>query len=262
MDVVDLREFYASPLGRSACRLIAARLQARSAPRPGATILGVGFPTPYLALPEDETGHTLVFMLARQGVLRWPTEGPAATALVDEFDLPLLESMVDVAVAIHALELSDSPADMLGELWRVLAPQGRLLLVVPHRRGLWARADSTPFGHGQPYSRGQLGALLKSCQFSPVGWNQALFMPPFARSLVVRSAPAWERIGSWLWSAFPGVIIVEAVKQVYAVPTAAKRVRRLMPRLQPALKPQAALPFAFGPRAPYDKAKCEAEGEG
>lgn len=262
MDVVDLREFYTSPLGRTACRLIAARLQARSAPHPGATVLGFGFPTPYLSPPEGEAGRALIFMLARQGVLRWPVEGPAATALVDEFDLPLLESTIDIAVVIHALELSDSPADMLGELWRILAPQGRLLLVVPNRRGLWARADSTPFGHGQPFSRTQLGTLLKRCQFSPVGWNQALYMPPFARSLIVRSAPFWERLGSWLWSAFPGVIIVEAVKQVYAVPSTAKRARRLMPGLKPALKPQAALPFAFARRPPYEEAVRQDKGEG
>jgi hypothetical protein len=36
--------------------------------------------------------------------------------------------------------------------------------------------------------------------------------------------------------ALSGVVIVEAVKQVYAI-SSGKRVRRLVPRLQPALKP-------------------------
>ena len=60
--------------------------------------------------------------------------------------------------------------------------------------------------------------LLKEARFTAVAWSQALFMPPFEKSLVLRSAPAWERLGSWLSPAFSGVIIVEAVKQVYAIP--------------------------------------------
>ena len=78
------------------------------------------------------------------------------SALVDEFDLPLLESTVDLALVVHGLELTDSPIEMLQEVWRVMAPQGRLVLVVPNRRGLWAAFDSSPFGYGQPFSRTQI----------------------------------------------------------------------------------------------------------
>ena len=48
------------------------------------------------------------------------------------------------------LEWSEKPRDLLRELWRVLAPNGRLLLVVPNRRGLWARVDTTPVRLWQP----------------------------------------------------------------------------------------------------------------
>ena len=40
------------------------------------------------------------------------------------------------------------------------AAGGRLLIVVPNRRGVWARSDTTPFGHGRPYSRSQITHLL------------------------------------------------------------------------------------------------------
>jgi hypothetical protein len=59
-------------------------------------------------------------------------------------------------------------------------------------------------------------------------------MPPSERSLMLTSAPAWERVGLRTSPAFAGVIIVEAVKQVYAV-SARKRSRRMLPRLRPAL---------------------------
>ena len=49
---------------------------------------------------------------------------------------------------------------MLREVWRILAADGRLILVVPNRLGLWARLEHTPFGHGHPFTPPQLVALL------------------------------------------------------------------------------------------------------
>lgn len=236
MDVADLREFYDSPLGAAARRQISARLTPRLDGAAGGVSLGLGFATPYLDLLGERAQALLAFMPARQGVLHWPAHGASAAALVDEADLPLLDGVVDLMIVIHGLELADNPSDLLREIWRVLSPQGRVLFVVPNRRGMWARFDSTPFGHGRPYSRPQLSHLLKEAQFSAVGWTHALFMPPFERGLSLNFEAAWERFGTKLSPAFSGVIIAEAVKQVYAV-SSAKRARRFMPRLNPVLRP-------------------------
>jgi hypothetical protein len=234
MDVVDLREFYAGRLGAATRRMIAHRVRPRIN-MPAATVMGLGYATPYLDCAHDPLRRTLAFMAARRGVYHWPEDGPSCTSLVDEVALPLLESTVDLAFLIHALELTDNPGEMLREVWRVMSPQGRLLVVVPNRRGMWARFDTTPFGYGQPYSRPQLHALLRETQFSPIGWSQALYMPPFESSLVLSSAPAWERLGLWISPGFSGVIIVEAVKQVYAISSGGKKVRKMVPVLKPAL---------------------------
>ena len=104
-------------------------------------------------------------------------------------------------------------------MWRVLASGGRLLAVVPNRRGLWARMDTTPFGHGRPYSRSQINQLLRETWFTPTGWSEALYVPPVARGWFLRSAVAWERTGATLSAPFAGVHLVEATKQVYrAIP--------------------------------------------
>ncbi len=246
MDVVELREFYASPLGNATCRLISAKLKPRLGTLRDASVLGMGYATPYLDQFSVETERMFSFMMARQGVIHWPREGQVKSALVDEFDLPLLESTVDLALVVHGLELTDSPIEMLQEIWRVMAPQGRLLLVVPNRRGLWASFDSSPFGYGQPFSRTQLGGLLKEAQFSAVSWTQALQMPPITKRVILKGAVAFEHLGDWLMPRLSGVIIVEAVKQVYAF-SSGKRVRRLMPRFRPALLPAPARFNAKGP---------------
>ena len=115
---------------------------------------------------------------------------------------------------------------MLKEIWRVLAGGGRLLIVVPNRRGIWARLDRTPFGSGRPYTMSQLSQLLRDEQFTPVGSDAALFIPPAKGRMIMRSSPAWERIGKRWFSTFAGVLLVEATKQIYAKPAAIRVPRR------------------------------------
>ena len=151
--------------------------------------------------------------------------------------MPLPDAAVDRVLLVHSLEMSQDPAALLREVWRVLASGGRLLAVVPNRRGLWARMDTTPFGHGRPYSRSQITALLRETWFTPTGWSEALYVPPIARDWFLRSAVAWERTGATLSAPFAGVHIVEATKQVYRAIPARGSKRRLMPALEPVLAP-------------------------
>jgi SAM-dependent methyltransferase len=140
-------------------------------------------------------------------------------------------------LVVHALEHAESPRETLKEIWRVLAPAGRVVIVVPNRRGLWARMDTTPFGHGRPYSRSQINQLLRETWFTPTGWSEALYVPPVARGWFLRSAVAWERTGATLSAPFAGVHMVEATKQVYRAIPARREKRQLVPALEPVLAP-------------------------
>jgi SAM-dependent methyltransferase len=240
MDVVDLREFYASRLGQATRRIIVHRLRGRLHGLRGSQILGLGYATPYLDMFGDKPVSAMAMMPARQGVTHWPATGGSRSVLVDEACLPLPDASIDFALVVHGLELTDQLPDMLRELWRVLAPQGRAMFIVPNRRGLWARFDTTPFGHGRPFSRSQLTTLLRNAQFSPSGWTSLLFMPPSQRRFMVKSATILERAGSWTGPGFSGLIMVEAVKQVYAVSGTKQKSRRLVPSLSPNMLPQPA----------------------
>lgn len=247
MDIVDLSEFYASRLGMVTRRALSARLKPMLTGLGGARVAGLGYAVPFLADCVTDAEAEFAFMLARQGVFGWPDGAAVRSALVDECELPLLESAIDVALIVHGLEFSDAPAEMLKEIWRVLAPQGRLILVVPNRRGVWARFDSSPFGHGQPFSRPQIASLLRESRFSITSWSHALYFPPSRRTAVLSAARFLETSGATLMPAVSGVLIVEAVKQVYAT-TSGKRVRRNVLRGRPALLP---LPSRFdGPSDP------------
>jgi SAM-dependent methyltransferase len=237
MDVVDLRNFYAQRLGTVARRFVSRGIRARWPDTSALRVLGIGYATPYLGLFREEAERCLAMMPAPQGVVRWPSSRPALAALVEEDDLPLTDSAVDRVLLVHALEASSDPVGLLREVWRVLSGGGRLLAVVPNRRGLWARMDTTPFGYGRPYSRSQITHLLRETWFTPTGWGEALYVPPIARGWFLRSAVAWERTGATLSAPFAGVHIVEATKQVYRAIPARRERRRFVPSLQPVLAP-------------------------
>ncbi len=139
---------------------------------------------------------------------------------------------MDRVLLIHALEHAEALRPFLREVWRVMASGGRLIIVVPNRRGIWARIDSTPFGHGHPYTAGQISRLLRDNLFTPIRTRSALFIPPVAWRLWLSSAGAWEQLGERWFPRFSGVVMIEAGKQIYA-PTAVRAVPAKAKRLRP-----------------------------
>lgn len=236
LDVVDLRDFYTGDLGVTVRAVLGGVIRRSWPATAGDRILGLGYTTPYLGLFQDEAERVIAFNPATQGAVNWPGAGPSSSALIVEDMLPLADAAVDRVLLVHALEVSGDPREVLREVWRVLAPGGRLLAVVPNRRGLWARVDSSPFGYGRPFSRGQMTQLLRDSLFSPVAWGEALHMMPLKRRRWRRPWTTWEAVGGALWPAFAGVIVVEATKQLYQGIPVARRARAT-PKLRPVLMP-------------------------
>jgi SAM-dependent methyltransferase len=214
-DVLDLRSFYASPLGHVARRFVGRAISQLWPSSAGMRVVGVGYASPYLALMREEAERVLAFMPARQGAVHWPAGAPCCAALVEPSLLPLDDASVDRVMLAHAIEMTDNAEELLEECWRVLAPGGRLLVIAPNRRGLWARMDGNPFGHGRPFSRRQLETVMRATMFSPESWAEALYVPPLQRRFLMRSAAAWERLGAGMGLPVAGVHVIDATKQFY-----------------------------------------------
>ena len=124
----------------------------------------------------------------QQGVVNWPSSGHSASALVETTD--------DAAA-----RLLDRPRDP--DPWarnhRTSARSARRNLAHPDAgrpgpdrraepRAAFGRASTaTPFGHGQPFSRGQLRELMRETLFSPTHWAEALYVPPFRSRTLLRT---------------------------------------------------------------------------
>lgn len=211
-DVRDLAAFYKTPLGRLAQRAVLRAIRNFWPDLRNYRLLGYGFAIPYLGLLRGPE-RVIAAMPARQGVIAWPDQRNAAV-LCEEDALPFPDIFFDRILIVHGLEASEHLRVLLRQLWRVLAPEGRILLVVPNRASLWAQVQISPFGHGRPFSKIELDLLLKDVLFEPGRWSRALYAPPL--SAVTRSGAGWERFGARLFPGIGGVHLVEAVKSLYA----------------------------------------------
>ncbi len=232
-DVVDLRDFYETQLGQMARRMIRRGIRSLWPNVRGQRVLGLGYATPYLRQFMKEAERVLAFMPASQGVVHWPADGRGLATLIDETELPLPDFSMDRVILVHGIESGEYQLDMLREIWRVLAGDGRLIVVAPNRRGIWAQSDRTPLGWGHPYSTAQLSRLLRDNMFTPTRSERALYIPPVRSRALVRSAPAWERIGRRWFPTFGGVVLLEAGKQLYAANLRPERKRFRRPIVVP-----------------------------
>lgn len=216
-DVTEIRQFYQSALGRLTAKTLSRKLRPFWAQElaKDQRILGVGYPQPYL----EKCNHPLSFaaMSATQGLVRWPSHGACRTVLTEDHILPFPDGSIARLLLVHAVENADYLRELMNEVWRVLEPNGSVVLVVPNRSGLWAQSDKTPFGYGRPYSMKQLRNLLFDLQFVIEDYKRALYFPPSHNRLWLSIAPALEFLGEMFIPKFGGVTLVEATKRLYNV---------------------------------------------
>lgn len=235
VDIVALQSFYLTPLGEVAQRYVGRAITDFLDDAAGMRLLGLGYGSPYLAPARGVAERVLSLMPARQGVGHWPQAGLNAAALADPLMLPLPDESIDRVLVVHLLETTEDPDELLYEIWRALVPGGRLMIVVPNRRGIWSRTDTTPFGQGRPYSRSQVKDLLRRTLFTPDRWTETLYVPPIASRTLLGTAGVWEKLGTRLSLPFAGVHVVEATKQMHR-PLEVRQTRRKI-RFAPVLAP-------------------------
>ncbi len=215
-DVTDLRNFYyRSMLGRAAQQHIRGNMLSLWPEAKGQTVAGYGFAVPLLRPYLANSRRVIALMPAPQGVMPWPAAMPNVSVLCEETLWPIETGHVDKLIVMHGLEVSERPSDLLDECFRVLGPGGRALFIVPDRSGLWARNDRTPFGHGRPYSQGQLEAQLRRHAFIPEAHMHTLYQPPSPKRFWRKTGGTIERLGQRFSMVMAGgVLMVEATKRV------------------------------------------------
>ncbi len=214
--VYDFKSFYNTRLGRMTRRILQNRIREIWPNIKGLSLMGVGYAVPYLRVFDDEASNIFAIMTASKGAHHWPHDGLNTVAMAHSAALPIETNSLDRVLMMHDLEFCEYPHAALAEIWRTLKSNGRLMVVVPNRTGLWARGDHSPFGQGAPYSLSQLSHNLRQNKFVIERSEEALFMPPISNTLILRGAGLFEQWGRKIMPFGAGVHIIEASKQLYA----------------------------------------------
>ncbi|MEQ1755935.1 MAG: class I SAM-dependent methyltransferase [Micropepsaceae bacterium] len=227
LDARELQAFYETPLGQLSAKFIRRKLREVWPSVRGLTVVGLGYPVPYLRPFRSEAARIMSLMPSQQGALVWPPHAPSVSALIDEIALPLPDGCADRIIVSHLIENSEAMRPLLRQIWRTLSPSGRVVFIVPNRTSLWAQFETTPFGHGRPFTRTQLSRLLADNLFTQTAATTALHMPPFGDRYLVRTGTRWESWGRNLWPKLAGVHLTEATKEVMAIAPASGNRQRV-----------------------------------
>lgn len=214
--VYDLKMFYNSPAGEMASRAIGARIRNLWPQTKGLQVLGCGYALPFLHPFMGEADNVIAMMPKGQGAHHWPRDSKNIVFLSDEEYIPLPNCSMDRILIVHHLECCENLQGTLRECWRVLKPNGALMVVVPSRTGFWARSDWSPFGQGSPFTYSQLSFYLRDNLFVRERYVGALYTPPIQWNIIMRSSALIEYIGRHALPFMAGVHIIEASKQLYA----------------------------------------------
>lgn len=220
----DLQSFYEEPIGQVVRRAVFRRVRGAWPHMRGLRLAGYGYALPYLRPFVTEAERVAAYVPAQLAI---ETADLRFVSVGEEDAWPFVDSLFDRILVVHGLECAESVRLLLRQIWRVLAPEGRVICVVPNRLSLWSQLEYSPFATGRPFSRSQIERLLRDSMFVPEAWDSALYFPPLASRRLVRSGTAWERIGKRCWPRLAGVHIVEATKSLYALAAPEKvRVRK------------------------------------
>ena len=213
-EVRSANVFYEAATGVGAVRLLARHLTAAWPELSGQNLLGIGYTQPFLPLWEAQASFIVAAHLGN-GMSSSSRRSSYAECLIDGASLPFPDLSFHRVLMVHALETTQTSRDLLRAVWKVMRDDGKLLLVVPNRRGMWAHSDTTPFGQGTPFSPRQIREQMRESMFHVESCGTALYPPPFPPLHRSRLGDFIEKAGSMVLPACGGVVIVEAVKDMW-----------------------------------------------
>ncbi len=244
LDVLDLKRFYATPIGQCAyTRLgrVFAAIWPPEAVSADMRVVALGYGVDYLARlwPHADCA---AFMPAAMGVTHWPEAAAGEmsgnrSCLVSD-GLPLADNSMDRLLLIHALEFAAAPAVLMAEVWRVLSPGGQVLVCVPNKRGAWVRRSFAPWRAGKSFRPAQIDGLLRQAGFDITARCGALYATPARLAFLQKLNPdkMIEHLGRRSMPNFGGVVVRAGEKRVGAqVKEARQKNFKPTPRPVPAL---------------------------
>ncbi len=138
-------------------------------------------------------------------VSKWSLDyDPPADIIADPHGLPFAENSLDLIVMPHALEFTDDPHLMLREAWRVVRPEGQIVISGFNPFSLFGTKryfgrGSTPPWNGNFITLYRLKDWLTLLGFDAVGGRFDCYIPPFTQDKWLRRFSFFEKTGDRWW---------------------------------------------------------------
>ncbi len=158
--------------------------------------------------------HILVNPMAREEIER-------ISALAGEWDaIPIASDSVDLVVLTHTFEQAQNPHEILREAYRILIPEGQILITGLNPYSLWGiwYGIKRLFGQfspeGKMLSCNRIKDWLQLLNFQIIESKMFHFRPPLKRQNLFDKLGFVEKMGHHCWPFWAGAYTLQAVKRV------------------------------------------------
>ena len=211
-------DWFDTPLGSVVDRLETALIDRMAQPTHGQRALDVGTGTGHFASWLADRGLEVTGLDSSEAMIEVARQDRRVRwELGDATSLPFADNRFHLVLCVTALEFVADPRAALDEMYRVVAPGGRMVVAVLNRESRFgqayiahARRADTPFRHARFYTAETLVEALQP--YSQVYWRSSVF---FAPATTMLGLAAWvERLGQlWPWARHRGALLVGRVNK-------------------------------------------------
>lgn len=176
-----------------------------------------------LLISDEGLIHCVNGSLISHRFLVHPTVGlgaPKHKLKAELAELPFKSESIDVVVLVHTLEQVRNPHDILREVYRILIPEGHIVITGINPLSCWGIWYSYKKLIGKFSSTGHVLGLtrlrdwLKLLNFQVTGGKYFCFRPPIKNTNAFKKLQNLENFGRRIWPFFGGGYSIVAVKRV------------------------------------------------
>lgn len=215
LDFLNYQNFYNSSIGNLLARHIEFRLKKYCYLYQNQNIGCFGYSLPYLDFLKNNNLSISHCYSMRMGI-SYENISKSNRILIDEDRVPFQDSIFDHIFLIHYLENTYNMKSSLREIWRTLAPEGKLYLIIPNKKSSWYLSDKSPFSSGNGFSKKQITDLLNDSFFEIQLIDRLVYFPNKDIFFLQKHKNLIDKFGSILFKYFNGVYLCIVKKKIYA----------------------------------------------
>lgn len=208
----SLSDFFTTAPGLQLRRWESAQMDSFLSKTTGDCALQLG--APYGAVLRNAPQPVKLLGLGAKERLSKPA--PLPNSLLDFSALPFREASFDLIVSVHAMERTDDATQFFSEVFRVLAPEGRLVLLGLNPWGPWwlrKKESFQRFGLFKPLTIAQIKKCVAPYALIDRG-RFGVYCPSFSDDPHRLARWGWcEKAGDRWWPAMANGFMLSAVKK-------------------------------------------------